>query len=191
MIVDYSWIVEGIQVVFHDRNFFEQRSVRDGQLATVQVGHRKDQGVVVTFDDLPFQYWVHPSECEPVGDWRSRRLLVTGSRALTDIASVRSGLDEAVAALGHGLPVTLISGGCPTGADRIAEDYWAEKAWPVERYPAQVSQYGKRAFYLRNAFMARLGAGVCAAFPLGRSAGTRMTMNLASSAGIPVLERNQ
>lgn len=180
---DYNWLVPGEAVKLHDRGVAHPVAI-SGQFATVVSARplkvATDSGHIVK---------VQPSECEPAShDWRTRRLLVTGSRNWSDPDLLQRGLDEAVTFLGTSAPVTLVSGACPTGADRLAELYWQERGWPVERYPADFATLGKRAAFLRNALMARLGAGVCAAFPEGRSVGTRMTMTLAAEAGIPVMQ---
>lgn len=46
-----------------------------------------------------------------------RRVLVTGSRACTDTATIR----DALATVWGGGRAVVVSGACPTGADRIAE----------------------------------------------------------------------
>ncbi len=49
-----------------------------------------------------------------------RRVLVTGSRVLTDTATIR----DALATAWGGGTAALVSGACPTGAARIAEAIW-------------------------------------------------------------------
>lgn len=50
-------------------------------------------------------------------------------------------------------PATLVSGHCPTGADRIAENIARGWDWTVELHAADWNRHGKRAGFLRNAEM--------------------------------------
>ncbi len=127
------------------------------------------------------------------------RVLITGSRgwedrrtifrALTDIALVNDfEHDEFV----------LVSGACPTGADRIGEDVAEEIGWAVERHPADWDAHGNAAGFIRNAEMVRSGADVCLAFITDctsprcdepephASHGASHTADLAEKAGIHV-----
>lgn len=110
------------------------------------------------------------------------RILVTGSRNWDDIEAIERALLDAGA---HRTPV-VVSGACPTGADRICEDTAERWGWHVERHPAEWEKYGKRAGFVRNAEMVALGADLCVAFIRNGSKGASMTARLAEEAGIPV-----
>lgn len=114
----------------------------------------------------------------------SARVLITGSRTWTDEETIAGALWAAREELGE---FTLISGACPTGADRMCEDAAARAGIMVERHPADWNQYGKRAGFVRNAEMVHLGADLCLAFIMDGSRGASMTADLAEKAGIRVV----
>lgn len=129
------------------------------------------------------------------------RLLVTGSRSWRDRAAIERGL--AVAAVGWAENPVLVSGACPQGADRIAEEVAESWGWLVERWPADWNgpcrsacrpghrrtgvqgEYCPAAGNHRNADMVAFGADACLAFRRDGSAGTTHCGQLAEKAGIP------
>ncbi len=138
-------------------------------------------------------YCLHPGPggdlwtCPGCGhDWTvavvepARRVLVTGSRTWTDTTTIRSALAQV---WGDGTAV-LVSGACPRGADRIAEQLWTRWGGQIERHPADWNRHGRSAGYRRNAAMVELGADVCLAFIRDGSAGASHTAGLAEAAGI-------
>lgn len=117
----------------------------------------------------------------------TRRILVTGSRNWTNRDAILATLFEVWAEWGHPRDAVLVSGACPTGADRIAEEIWGDfLGYPVERHPADWDRHGKAAGPIRNQEMVDLRADICLAFPLPDSRGTRHCMEAARRAGIPV-----
>lgn len=78
------------------------------------------------------------------------------------------------------------SGACPTGADAICENIWAQRvgAEHIQRYPAQWTTYGKSAGFRRNSEMVTAGGGLCVAFILNGSRGATHTADLAEASGI-------
>ena len=116
------------------------------------------------------------------------RVLVTGSRNWLDPLAVSRALDEAWA-LSGGFMI-LVHGDCPTGADAQAES-WAvwmrSRGYSVksEKYPADWKRFKKRAGFIRNAEMVKLGADLCLAFIYNGSNGASHTRDLAKKAGIP------
>lgn len=111
----------------------------------------------------------------------TRRVLVTGSRTFTDTTVIR---DALAAQWGDGTAV-LVTGACPRGADRLAEQCWTAWGGRVERHPADWSRHGRAAGFRRNTHMVAAGADVCLAFLHGPSRGTRHTAELATRSGIP------
>lgn len=126
------------------------------------------------------------------------RILVTGSRDWDDRAAIAEALGHVLDQTGVIVTVdglddwVLVSGACPTGADRLAEELWESRGYTtygatIERHPAEWEKYGRRAGFLRNKAMVDLGANVCLAFIKNASRGASMTARLAEEAGIRVL----
>jgi hypothetical protein len=110
----------------------------------------------------------------------TRRVLVTGSRDWDDTTAIR----DALAAVWEPGAV-LVSGACPTGADRLAEACWTAWGGRVERHPADWDGLGRGAGLLRNWLLVNLGADVCIAFIRAGSRGASHCARLAEQAGIP------
>ena len=116
--------------------------------------------------------------CPPPG--APRRVLVTGSRTWTSHGVIADALR------GQFHPGTvLVTGGCPRGADAIAEQLWRSWGGQVERHPADWAT-GRGAGFARNAAMVTLGADACLAFIRDNSPGASHAARLAGQAGIPV-----
>lgn len=114
-----------------------------------------------------------------------KRLLVTGSRDWDDIVTLRDAINKAVNHLGN--RVILVHGACPTGADKLADDWFMyayRRPCSIEAHPADWDIYGKRAGYVRNAEMVNAGADLCLAFIKNESRGASMTAKMAEDAGI-------
>ena len=101
------------------------------------------------------------------------RVLVTGSRNITDEDFVRRSLVKHIwMHIDSYNEVTLVHGDCK-GLDRIAASIAQNKfGWLVESYPAKWDKYGSGAGPLRNQQMVNQGADICIAFPLPGSRGT-------------------
>lgn len=119
------------------------------------------------------------------------RLLITGSRDWSDGEFVRDRIiDEISWFVEVGDQVVVVHGACPTGADEMASRtvrWLQESDWPIieERHPADWDNHGKRAGFIRNDEMVRIGADLCLAFQKYGSRGTQMTIDLAQKAEIP------
>jgi hypothetical protein len=134
---------------------------------------------------------VIPAHETPIPPTRRRlpRVLVTGSRAWPYPSGVRMALSTVWRGLG--MPIRVVHGACPTGADLTAADWATEHSCAYieqERHPADWASHGHAAGPIRNAEMVKAGAVICLAFPHGDSRGTRGCMKLAADAGIPVWE---
>jgi len=176
--------------------WFWREDLEGMQVAARRMGHRLDHSAAVYRCYQPTEEWVeHPSEVGASGRvWRyhqppatPRRVLVTGSRDWTDTTIIRAAL---AAQWGQG-PAVLVSGGCPTGADRLAEACWSSWGGHVERHPPDWRNHGRGAGFRRNAAMVATGADVCLAFIHAASAGATHTAALAEQAGIPTHRHTQ
>ncbi|MBO0676900.1 DUF2493 domain-containing protein [Mycolicibacterium sp. S2-37] len=121
------------------------------------------------------------------------RVLITGSRDLTDYDAVATLLDEYLTrAILAGDTLTVVHGKA-RGADSHASTWcWAHGPGHPgviieEAHPADWDTHGKAAGIMRNDKMVKLGADVCLAFPRGESRGTRDCIRRAECAGIPVV----
>lgn len=113
------------------------------------------------------------------------RVLITGSRNWEDERTIWNELDHFYGIHGSGL--VIVHGGCPSGADTIAEA-WASEFDDVrtEVHPADWERFGRSAGMRRNAEMVKLGADVCLAFIRDGSPGATGCAWMAEAAGIKV-----
>jgi hypothetical protein len=82
-----------------------------------------------------------------------------------------------------------VHGDCPTGADAFADQFARDFGIQVEKHKAEWDLHGKFAGPKRNKEMVDLGADVVLAFPQGLSKGTRGTIRMAETAGLPIIVR--
>lgn len=119
-----------------------------------------------------------------------KRIMVTGSRTWPETPLGRHIVTRAIATeIGVDQPAELVSGRCPTGADKIAEDWW-EEFMSIDtnlRFPARWSVLGLRAGHVRNGQEIAMMPDVVLAFMLGQTSGTQDAINQAREAGIPVI----
>jgi hypothetical protein len=128
------------------------------------------------------------TELMPVENPRPFRILVTGSRDWGDRSSAeKKRLETALRSFwnSYGPKSVLVSGACPTGADRLAETLWESWGGTVERHPADW-RMGRSAGPKRNRRMVESGADVCLAFIKNESRGATGCVNMAEQAGIKV-----
>lgn len=118
---------------------------------------------------------------------RPLRVLVTGSRDFED----RRVIYEALDALAQRTRLTVVHGDCPKGADRWARQWlvgnYSYQDVDHEPHPADWKQHGKRAGFIRNSEMVRLGADLCLAFIRNESNGATHCATEAEKAGIPTI----
>ena len=92
-----------------------------------------------------------------------RVVAVTGGRDYSDAGVVNRALSHLLKAG----PFVLVHGGA-SGADHLCALWGAWHGIPVEAYPADWSQHGRKAGPIRNEAMARLPLSGAVAFPGGR-----------------------
>jgi hypothetical protein len=137
-----------------------------------------------------------------------KKIIVCGSRDYKNKALLEEMLEKIVTP--H-LNFELITGDCPTGADKMAWDWFCSKSWDdwidsdvivesrvvaFKKFPANWKKYGRAAGPRRNAEMADYvlgeeGAGeeaLCIAFWDGKSKGTKDMIDKARRHGIKVCD---
>lgn len=105
-------------------------------------------------------------------------LAVVGSRGYSDYDEFKSVLDKYQMK-------SFVSGGCPSGADRLVEIYAKSKNIPITVIPAKWQEYGRAAGVIRNKDIVAMADGMIA-FWDGSSPGTKSSIDLAKKKGIPV-----
>lgn len=114
------------------------------------------------------------------------RVIVTGSRAWSDEVALWAAIEEVIRDLKPEDDLTIVHGGCPSGADAFAAIWARSYGATVEVFHADWAGHGRRAGPLRNERMIKAGADIVLAFPLPGGRGTQHTIRLAREAGIPV-----
>jgi hypothetical protein len=110
------------------------------------------------------------------------RVIITGSRNWEDRAAIERILDRLWV---RDQATVIVHGGCPTGADAMAEEIWSAKGGITEVHPADWSA-GRAAGPIRNQMMVNMGADWCVAFIRNSSPGASGCAEMARRAGIIV-----
>jgi hypothetical protein len=82
-------------------------------------------------------------------------------------------------------PLVIRHGGCPTGADAIADRWARRRGYEPEVFKADWATYRRAAGPFRNSSMAKAGADMCLAFLREESSGTRDMIEKARAEKIP------
>lgn len=106
------------------------------------------------------------------------KLAFVGSRSFTDY-------DLMVDNLSRFNPTVIVSGGCPSGADHLAERYAKEHGIPMEIHPVGWCDHGSIAGFIRNTQLVDAADWVIAFWDF-TSNGTRDTIKKAKAAGKPL-----
>lgn len=111
------------------------------------------------------------------------RVIVAGTRTFNNYALLERKLD-AIFLRFESEDVAIISG-CCVGADALGERYAREYGLMLIQCPARWDTYGKRAGHVRNTLMADIATHLVV-FWDGKSAGTKMMIDIARAKGLPL-----
>ena len=111
-----------------------------------------------------------------------RRVAIVGSRDFHNYDFLAKTVVETLNHLKIA-PSVIISGGA-SGADQLAERFAREYGLQTLIFPANWSQYGRRAGAIRNQQIVDQ-ADILFAFRINNSPGTTITINMAEQKGIP------
>lgn len=109
-----------------------------------------------------------------------KRIIVAGSRSITDYKTIRDVLVEL------DIPTSTIVSGNAVGVDSLGLQYAKEFNVPCEIYNANWDKYGRSAGFIRNKEMANR-AHMLVAFWDGKSPGTKHMIELAKDNGLDVI----
>jgi len=130
-----------------------------------------------------------PDNCLLPGVWEAHRqpgitrLIVAGSRGVTDYAALFHRLDGLLA---HRDPqLTTIVSGTARGVDQMGEQYARDRGLALWQMPAEWKAYGKVAGYWRNQQMAWFGTHLAAMWD-GVSPGTKAMIEIAQKESLHV-----
>jgi len=125
-----------------------------------------DWGTLVTCLECKTPFTVNPKEM--------KRIIIIGSRRRNDGLDFLMVEQELLKIYEEG--DLLVSGGCPTGGDKFAEDLSAKyNIWMVV-WKAEWNRYGKGAGFIRNTIIAQNGDVVVACVAPDRTGGTEDTI---------------
>lgn len=110
------------------------------------------------------------------------RVIVTGSRAFGAYVWHHSQLGRVLGELPG--DAVIIHGGCPMGADKMADDWAMQMGRHVVVFHADWKRHGRKAGPIRNQEMIDAGADLVIAFWDGASRGTKDCIDRAQRAGI-------
>lgn len=109
---------------------------------------------------------------------RTYKLLVAGSRSITDYDFIAARLDYLTVFIteAEDVEIEVIEGEAP-GVDRLARRWAEERGHRVRAFPADWDGLGKKAGMVRNAQMVEYGPHGAILFWDGLSIGTQNTLN--------------
>ena len=112
------------------------------------------------------------------------RLIIAGSRTITDYDTVLEAFVEAVNKLGW-MPDEIVSG-CASGVDTVAIDLASILNIPVKKFPADWKTHGKSGGYVRNMAMGKYADAAVVVWD-GKSRGSKMMLNIMALLGVMYL----
>lgn len=110
------------------------------------------------------------------------KIIIAGGRNFTDYQTLRKFCNRI---LQDQKNIEIVSGAYYKGADKLGEQYAAEKGFPITQFPANWKKYGRAAGPKRNEQMADY-ADALIAFWDGKSKGTNHMIELAKSRSLTI-----
>lgn len=111
-------------------------------------------------------------------------IVIAGSRDFVDYPLLSKAVNRIINRFYKDETITIVSG-CARGADRMGEIFAENNHYDVIKKPAQWDIYGRKAGYIRNTEMAKIG-NVLIAFWDMKSPGTRNMITLANKYNLQV-----
>lgn len=110
------------------------------------------------------------------------KLIVAGSRGITDYATVRQAIIDSGLWSLHKHTLEIVCG-MARGVDLLGLEFAKSNSLKWHEFPADWNKYGKRAGYLRNIQMGEFSDGVVAIWD-GKSRGTKQMIDWAMEKGL-------
>jgi hypothetical protein len=109
------------------------------------------------------------------------KLIVAGSRTITDYSVVRQAIIDSGLWKDFGKELEIVSG-CAKGVDTLGEQFAEKNGLVIHKFPADWNTHGKKAGWLRNCEMGNFAAGLVAVWD-GKSRGTKHMIEYMQSLG--------
>jgi len=116
------------------------------------------------------------------------RIIIAGSRTITDYDKVDQSMLDAIGSNFVGLDIEVILCGCAKGVDSLGEQWAQRHGIQVEYYPAEWDKYGKSAGYRRNVRMAEHADALILVWD-GKSKGSKHMLNIAKEQNLKIFEK--
>lgn len=107
------------------------------------------------------------------------KTIIAGSRSVTNYQTLLNALR------GCDIPITEVVSGNARGVDALGEQFAKTNNISLKLFPANWALFGKKAGFLRNVEMANYAEALVAIWD-GKSKGTKMMIDIASSKGLKV-----
>lgn len=112
------------------------------------------------------------------------KLIIAGSRTITDYNKVREAVIESGYWKQYGKSIEVVCG-MAKGVDLLGLEFATRNNLIVHEFPADWNKYGKRAGMIRNKQMGDFADALLAVYD-GESRGTKQMIEYAQEIGIPV-----
>ena len=120
-------------------------------------------------NDKKEEYWLKGV----LDNIKKKRVAIVGSRNYNNRAEIYKYLDSKIDKIGH-----LVSGGCPSGPDRICQDFTKDRGLSITIHYPNWDRDGRGAGFIRNKRIVE-DCDVLIAWQANKSKGTQNSINLA------------